>query len=86
MQPWPTGRGPLPVIKVTRRPAAGKESVAFVHKNIHFGLQRETAEETSEDRKDTDRDEAGDIDVDCLLLGMSDQKEDPTPHFNRRRV
>ena len=60
-------RGPLPVMKVTRGPATGEESVGFAHRNIHFGLQRETAEETSEDRRDTDRDEAGDIDVDCLL-------------------
>ena len=50
----------------------------FTHRDIPFGLQRETAEETSEDGRDTDRDEAGDIDVDRLLLGMTDEKEDPT--------
>ena len=38
------------------------------------------AEETSEDGRDTDRDEAGDIDVDCLLLGMPDKKEDAIQH------
>ena len=41
---------------------------------------REMAEETSEDRRDTDRDEAGDIDVDCLLLGKPDEKKDPIQH------
>ena len=64
-------------MKVTRRPATGEESVEFVHRNIPFGLQCETAEETSEDRRDTDRDEVGDIDVDRLLLGMPGEKEDP---------
>ena len=39
---------------------------------------RETAEETSEDRRDTDRDEVGDID--CLLLGKPDEKKDPIQH------
>ena len=73
-------RGPLPVMKVTRRPATGEESVEFAHRDIRFGLQRETAEETSEDGRDTDRDEAGDIDVDRLLLGRPDEKEDPTQH------
>ena len=67
-------------MKVTRRPATGEESVEFAHRDIPFGLQRETAEETSEDRRDTDRHEAGDIDVDRLLLGMPDEKEDPTQH------
>ena len=52
----------------------------FPHMDIPFGLQRETAKETSEDRRDTDRDEVGDIDVDRLLLGMSDEKEDRTQH------
>ena len=52
----------------------------FPHMDIPFGLQRETAKETSEDRRDTDRDDVGDIDVDRLLLGMSDEKEDPTQH------
>ena len=67
-------------MKVTRRPATGEESVEFARRDIPFGLQRETAEETSEDRRDTDRHEAGDIDVDRLLLGMPDEKEDPTQH------
>ena len=52
----------------------------FAHRDIPFGLQREMAEEISEDGRDTDRDEAGDIDVDRLLLGMPDEKEDPTQH------
>ena len=73
-------RGPLPVMKVTRRPATGEESVEFAHRNIPFGLQRETAEETSEDRRDTDKNEVGNTDVDRLLLGMPDEKEDPTQH------
>ena len=40
----------------------------------------ETAKETSEDKRDTDRDEAGDIDVDCLLLGKPDEKKNPIQH------
>ena len=67
-------------MKVTRRPATGEESVEFARRDIPFGLQRETAEETSEDRRDTDRHVVGDIDVDRLLLGMPDEKEDPTQH------
>ena len=65
-------------MKVTRRSVTGDKSVEFAHRNIHrdipFGLQRETAEETSKDGRDTDRNEAGDIDVDHLLLGMPDEK------------
>ena len=61
-------------MKVTRRPATGGKSVEFAHRDIPFGLQHETAEETSEDGRDTDRNEAGDIDVDHLLLGMPDEK------------
>ena len=61
-------------MKVTRRPATGGKSVEFAHRDIPFGLQREMAEETSEDGRDTDRNEAGDIDVDHLLLGMPDEK------------
>ena len=64
-------------MKVTRRPATGEKSVEFANRDIPFGLQCEMAEETSEDRRDTDRDEAGDIDADRLLLGMPDEKEDP---------
>ena len=73
-------RSPLPVMKVTRRPATGEESVEFAHRDIPFELQREMAEKTSEDRRDTDRDEVGDIDMNHLLLGMPDEKEDPTQH------
>ena len=52
----------------------------FAHRDIPFGLQREMAEETSEDGRDTDRHEVGDIDVDRFLLGMPNEKEDAIQH------
>ena len=80
-------RSPLPVMKVTRRPAIGEKSVEFARRDIPFGLQREMAEETSEDGRDTDRHEVGDIDVDRFLLGMPDEKEDAIQHeFESRAI
>ena len=67
-------------MKVTRRPATGEKSVEFARRDIPFGLQREMAEETSEDGRDTDRHEVGDIDVDRFLLGMPNEKEDAIQH------
>ena len=64
-------------MKVTRRPAKGDKPVEFAHRDIPFGLKRKTAGKTSEDGRDTDRNEAEDIHVDHLLLGMPDEKEDP---------
>lgn len=70
----------LPVMKLTRRPATGDKSLKYIHGDIPFHPQREKVEETSTDRGDTEKDEAGDVDVDSLLFGMPDETEELTQH------